>query len=560
MRDHPVAVLTHHFFTSLFDFGILSDEGTESLKRVLLGMLALAIAGGLLLMRVFMAKYGMLAEAPPEAYAREVVADHAFLMAVPMWIVAAAMSLVCQSLFPDETDFRILMAEPLSRLEVFAAKLAALLLFGGLFLVGSQFGLLPLAALTLIGAGKTGSFVLAAVAFAASSLAASLFAALGIVAVHGVLVLLASRGRLLAFSGAVRVVMIGGLILALPLVTRLPAAAGAFEAHAWWLAWAPPAWFAGLERWLLGDATRGLLAAQAMAATIGAIAIAVVAYVRLYRRFDRVTFQSAGRLRSRAGTHTIARWSRGAPVRGAVGRFVSVTIRRSVLHQGVVVGLLAAAGGLVLNSLLSANWGGDDAAANALVWTLLSAPMTMMFLSVPAIRLALSVPLDLRANWVFRMAEDVDGRAEVADASVRAVLVLAVALPIALIAPLQWWVLGDDCLAVLLVEAAIGWLLVEFLMADWHRVPFTCSYIPGKGFVPQMCVKAFASYVVFTFATGLMLRASLRHHGVAMVLASGFSVAAGALHMRRARRARQTSLLFEDQMPSDVTPLRLNAD
>ena len=215
-----------------------------------------------------------------------------------MWIVAGAMALVGQSLFPDETDFRILMAEPLSRSVVFAAKLAALLLFGGLFVVGSHLGLLPLAALTLIGAAKTGSVALAAVAFAASSLAASLFAALGIVAIHGLLVLLASRSRLLAFSGAVRIVVIGGLVLALPLVTRLPATAGAFEANAWWLAWAPPAWFAGLERWLLGDTTRGMLAAQAMAATIGAVAIAVFAYVRLYRRFDRVTFQSAGPVRS----------------------------------------------------------------------------------------------------------------------------------------------------------------------------------------------------------------------------------------------------------------------
>ena len=562
MRDRPAVVLMHHFFTSLFNVGFLSDDGAESLKRVLLGGLALVIAGGLLLTRIYMAKYGMLAGAPPEVYAAEVVADHAFLIALPMWIVAGAMALVGQSLFPDETDFRILMAEPVSRSEVFAAKLAALLLFGGLFIGGAHLGLLPVAALTLIGAAKTGSFVLAAVAFAASSLAASLFAALGIVAIHGVLVLLASRSRLLAFSGAVRIGLIGGLVLALPLVTRLPAAAEAFATHAWWVAWAPPAWFAGLERWLLGDATRGMLAAQAVVATAAACAVAVIAYVRLYRRFDRVTFQSSA-VRAAGRGPAVAEWRGRAPVRGAVHRFVSLTIQRSVLHQGLVVGLLAAAGGLVLNGLLNADWSEvrlDAAGADGVAWTLLWAPMTLMFLAIPAIRLALSVPLDLRANWIFRMAEDVDGRAEVADAGVRAVLILAVALPIAVIAPLQWWVMGDGLLAVLPVEAAIGWLLVEFLMADWHRVPFTCSYLPGKGFVPQMCVKAFASYVLFTFATGLMLRASLRHHGVAMVLALGFGVAAAALHVRRAHRARLTSLLFEEQLPTEVTPLRLNAD
>ena len=563
MRDHPAVVLTHHFFTSLFDLGFLSDEGAESLKRVLLGALALAIAVGLLLTRVFMAKYATLSGAAPEVYLREVVADHAFLMALPMWIVACAMALVGQSLFPDETDFRILMAEPLSRSLVFAAKLAALLLFGGLFLIGTHLGLLPLAALTMIGAAKTGSIVLAAAAFAASSIAASLFAAVGIVAIHGLLVLLASRNRLLAVSGAVRIALVGGLVLALPLVARLPGTAGAFEANAWWLAWTPPAWFVGLERWLLGDPTRSRLAAQAVVATVTAVVIAVVTYVRLYRRFDRVTFQAAAPAEAPGREPSVAAWCRGAPVRGAVHRFVSLTIRRSVLHQGLVVGLLAAAGGLVLNSLLSAGgWDGrrDAAASDALAVTLFWAPMTMVFLSVPAIRLALSVPLNLRANWIFRMAEDVEGRAEVGDASVRAVLTLAVALPIALMAPLQWWVMGHGLFAVLFVEAAIGWLLVEFLMADWHRVPFTCSYIPGKGFVPQMCVKAFASYVTFTAATALMLRVSLRHPVVALVLTVVFSVAAAALRIRRGRHARRTSLMFEEQVPTELTPLRLNAD
>lgn len=562
MRDRPEVVLTHHFFTSLFDFGLLSDEGAESLKRALLGSLAVAMAIGLLLTRVFMAKYAMLSAAPPEAYARAVVADHAFLMAIPMWIVASAIALVGESLFPDQTDFRILMAEPLSRSSIFAAKLTALLLFVGLFVAGSHLALSPLAALTMLGAAKTGSIVMAPLAYAASSIAASLFAALAIVAVHGLLVLLAPRARLLAFSGTVRSLLIGVLVLSLPLVARFPGTADAFAANAWWLAWAPPAWFAGLERWLIGDPSRGILAAEAAIATVIAVVVSVAAYVILYRRFDRVSFpgppgQAADWERS------LAAWSGRAPVRGAVRRFVSLTIRRSVLHQGLVVGLLAAAGGFVLNSLLNANWWhepSDARASRALVLTLLWAPMTMVFLSVPAIRLALSVPLDLRANWIFRMAEDVEGRAEVAAAGVRVVLALAVALPLALIAPLQWWVMGPGSFIVLLVEAAISWLVVEFLMADWRRVPFTCSYIPGKGFIPHMFVRAFASYVLFTLTTGLILRLSLTYQRAAIVVALCLSVAAAALSFRRAHKARQTSLIFEDELPSDVTSLRLNAD
>ena len=150
MRDRPEIVLTRHFFTSLFDFGFLSDEGAESLKRALLGSLAVAIAVGLLLARMFRVKYLVLSAGPVDDYARELLADHAFLMAVPMWFIAGAVALVGHSLFPDQRDFRILMAEPLSRLTIFTSKLASLLLFVGLFVAGTHLALLPLAALTMV--------------------------------------------------------------------------------------------------------------------------------------------------------------------------------------------------------------------------------------------------------------------------------------------------------------------------------------------------------------------------------------------------------------------------
>ena len=100
MRDRPEIVLARHFFTSLFDFGFLSDEGAESLKRALLGSLAVAIAASLLLARMFRVKYLMLSAGPVDDYARELLADHAFLMAVPMWFIAGAVALVGQSSFP----------------------------------------------------------------------------------------------------------------------------------------------------------------------------------------------------------------------------------------------------------------------------------------------------------------------------------------------------------------------------------------------------------------------------------------------------------------------------
>jgi hypothetical protein len=559
VRDTPEAVLTRHFFASLFDFGFLSADGAETLKRAMLGSLAVALAIGGFLIRVFGEKYSVLAAGSVE-YHLAVMADHAFLMAVPMWFVAAAIGLVGESLFPNQTDFRILMAEPLSRPTIFGAKLAALLLFGGLFVAGTHLALAPLAALTMF---RTGTFAISAAAFAVSSALASLFAALAIVAAHGGLVLFAPRGRLVAVSAAVRSVTIGVLVLSLPLLLRLPAAGRAFAADAEWLRLAPPAWFVGLERWLLGDARFSALAALAAIGTVSVLLVSVASYVLLYRRFDRVTLQPAVSRRADASDRSLARWSGRAPVRHAIGRFIAITIRRSPLHQGLVVGLLAAAGGFVLNSLLSAS-GWHDAIetrqTRALIKTLLWAPMTMVFLAVPAMRLAMWVPLDLRSNWVFRMTEDEGGRAEVAAANLRAVLGLAVAIPIALIGPLQWWVLGPSAIRILIVELSIGWLLVEWTMAGWQRIPFTCSYLPGKGFVPHMFVKGFASFVFFSVASVLVLRGSLAAPVAAIIFAAIFSGTAGVLSVVRARHAREATLIFEDELPTDISPLRLNID
>ena len=407
----------------------------------------------------------MLSAGPVDDYARELLADHAFLMAVPMWFIAAAVALVGHSLFPDQRDFRILMAEPLSRLTIFTAKLASLLLFVGLFVAGTHLALLPLAALTMVGAAKTGSILSAAIAFGLSSLSASLFAALAVIAVHGLLILFAPRARLLAFSGAVRGVLVGVLVLSLPLLARLPGTAQAFASDAWWLPWAPPAWFVGLERWLLGDGRHAALAAEAGIATVLVLIVSLASYLLLYHRFDRVMLQPVFS-RSEAGwSRSLDLWVGRAPVRHAIRRFVSITIRRSVLHQGLIVGVLAGAGGFVLNSLLSVSgWNEplDTRGRSPFILTLLWAPVTMMFLAIPAIRLALSVPLDLRSNWVFRMTEDVADRAEVAAANVRIVLTLGVAVPLALIAPVQWWVLGPSAAAIIALEALFGWLVVEW--------------------------------------------------------------------------------------------------
>jgi hypothetical protein len=560
--------LTRHFFAGLFDLGFLSDTGTESFTRMVLGCCVVFFSFGLLITRIFTAAHALLPSA--EAFRLALLANHAFLIAVPMWIVSFVTVLVGHSLFPDETDYRVLMALPVPRHLIFGAKLLALALFAALFILSAHVALLPLSLLM-----STGMFVgfpwpVQFSAYLVASLLASGFSVMAVAAVQGLLILTAPRGRLLAVSAALRSAMLCVLVIVLPLVLRLPAQAGSFANGSWWLYAAPPVWFLGVERWLLGDVSRGYvipLTAIAGAAVASAAALAVGSYVYLYRRFDRVLVQpvpAGARADRRVAWTRSARPVRSRPVFVAVRTFTRLTLRRSVLHQGILVAVSAAGAGLVANSLIGAGFAGWVAgggrAGAALVASVVWAPFALIFVASLAVRLALAVPIDQRANWVFRITEEDGARVEQLAAAVHTVRRLGVVVPLLLMAPLEAMVLGWDTIGVSAVALLCGWLLVEILMRHWDRIPFTCSYIPGKGFVPQSILTGFSSFVLFTTAGSGLAWFSAIGRPAALAFDAVLFASVLALRRRRLITWRGTPLAFEDQLPVEVSPLRLSLD
>src|SRR6185295_4339354 len=203
---------------------------------------------------------------------------------------------------------------------------------------------------------------------------------------------------------------------------------------------------------------------------------------------------------------------------------------------------------------------GDARSSRALSTAMVWAPFALMFVASLAVRLALAVPIDQRANWVFRITESDGARVEQLDAAVQTVRRLGVVVPVLLMIPLEGMVLGWGAIGVSAVALLCGWLLVEILMRHWARIPFTCSYIPGKGFVPQSILIGFSSFVFFTtVGSGLAWFTVLKRPG-AFVLDT--MVFAAVLVLRRYRLItwRGTPLAFEDQLPVEVNPLRLSLD
>ena len=120
----PFRHLTRHFFGGLFDFGVLSDAAAGSFARMLVMTSGVLAAAGLLIARIYAGKYASMSSfGNPDEFEALVMADHAFLTALPMWTVAFVTVLAGHAVFPDETDFRVLMALPVTRRLVFGTKL-----------------------------------------------------------------------------------------------------------------------------------------------------------------------------------------------------------------------------------------------------------------------------------------------------------------------------------------------------------------------------------------------------------------------------------------------------
>ena len=166
-----------------------------------------------------------------------------------------------------------------------------------------------------------------------------------VIAVNGLLLLIAPRDRLLSVSAALRSAMLAALVRRLSGVGRLPAPAGRFATGSEWLSFVPPAWFVGLEQVLLGTSKLHSSSSSLIGGLVLAITmlLAIGAYTMLYRHFDRVMQRPVAGLERRLSVTPGAfrRLRQRATSPTAVQQFTEITLGRSVLHQGIVVSLSA---------------------------------------------------------------------------------------------------------------------------------------------------------------------------------------------------------------------------
>jgi hypothetical protein len=111
-------------------------RGIVGLRRVLISAGAGVASVAMLLPRVFHKKFADLdAFSVPEPYRQALVADELLIVSLMAMLAAFVAALAAPSMFPDEVDYVSLTPLPLPRRRIFGAKLLALFVFAGAFIL-----------------------------------------------------------------------------------------------------------------------------------------------------------------------------------------------------------------------------------------------------------------------------------------------------------------------------------------------------------------------------------------------------------------------------------------
>jgi CubicO group peptidase (beta-lactamase class C family) len=240
-------------------------------------------------------------------------------------------------------------------------------------------------------------------------------------------------------------------------------------------AWSPSYWFLGLFQQLSGSPALPELADRAWAGLVTALLATSVAYTLSYFRTLRRIAEEPDIVPVRRRGLAVPRF--GDNVSTAIGQFSVRTLLRSRQHRMLLAFFLGIAFAFTIFFVRSP---GTHEFASTSAVPLLGASIIVVLLWIVGARIVFSMPMDLRANWIFRVAplgggprlQNARRRALIAGSLIPALLLSAVLL-FSLLSP----TLAAEHVTIL---ALVGLILCELCLAGKQKIPFTCSYLPGK--------------------------------------------------------------------------------
>lgn len=472
-----------------------------------------------------------------------------------MMLVAGLVAVISwDNIFPDRRDVMVLSPLPVAPHMILFAKLAA---------SGAVLGLAALAlnfasgiALPLL-LGGIPRFLLVLAAYWFTMIAASVFVYGSVLAVQGMTALLLPRRLFLQLSALLQlaafVIFLGAYFL-LPYLDT-PAAIAAAENQRM-LAWSPPFWFFALFNQLSGSLPRNLawLAERAWIALSLVIFAATLSLLLCYLRTMKKTVEEPDLVPGARGWHWVPRL--GTALETAVVLFSVRSLARSRHHRVAFAFYLAIVLALACSAVRTVL---TTPAPRPLTGDFLMETMVMMCLAVVGLRSVFALPITLKANWMLQVTQLRPSENYIA--ATRRAMALMAAIPVWICAALiafcfRPW---EQVAAHMTLLALLGSVLVDLSLIGVSKIPFACSYLPGKSNVQYMFWGFLVIFCPIAMASATQEQRLLQHPPQILWAFGALGTLAAALWALNRHQAKSAVLYFEELPPDVIITLGLSS-
>ena len=513
------------FFGRIFESELMSTGAPQ----IQLAVWVIAfLAGPSTMAPILMSKKYVWLVNNPQALHRSMEADRTLALMLSMIATGLITLVIWEGVFPDRRDGRILGVLPVRLRTFVVARLAALMaLFAMLVIAMTAFSSLAFGAVNATFGGAGGFYGRTLSHFAAAAgLEASVF--FGIIALQ--CALLNTVGILVAQRLAVllQIALVVG-VLQMPLLLPLLSMPNA-------PAWAP----------VIG---------------LGMCAMTLVFYGASYRRMMRLALEGTGASTARRSilhrlTPLAASITAFSPPARGVCAFALRTVVRSRRHRMILAGWVGLAVAIVASTLLPmvvrGGWNALDTPRPAL----LAAPLVFIALTLAGMRMLFAIPSEIRANWTVRTQQPMPIR-QALDGAVSALL--ACAIPAVLVAWISATLLWGPRVGAIhgVFCASLAFVLAQILAMGLDKVPFTCTYAPGKARFVRLWPVYLSLFSFYTYTMATLEATLLSGRGIYVGLAAILALGAVAAYERHRRAAAVPDLQFEGEPLETLTVLTL---
>ncbi len=563
---HQFKVLRRHFFREFLDNDLLSPGGDQhmGLLRALTVLVLLGVLLPVLKLFKYCYPYWNAVERDVQSWN-----DKCLFVTLSMIALAGVAVLNWDALRPNRRDQLVLGPLPVRPDTILAAKLAAFGMLLAVFAIAVT-GVAPFT-FTFVVYAPTQANLIDPLRFvgahAVASLASATFGFAAVLALQGVLIVIAGPNLFRRVSAWFQFSLVFGLAIALLLLPLITSAVEPLKAGRnplmWWL---PPMWFLGLYQWLGGaaDPDWTALARSSVIGVTASVVLALTTQVVSYRRqVGRLLESQDAGSRPLAPIRAIGSAVAGIisgrrPVERGMFAFTIQTLTRNSRHRLVIAASLAAGCALsviavVSSAFSSGSWGRPSADA------LLSVQLLLAFCVVLGLRLAAAMPSDLRANWMFRLLDP--GHPGPWMRGFRRAALWCGLLPLVLLQfPVNvWWLGWRVSLAHAVVGIVASQTILELVLLGFRKVPFACSYLSGGPPKARWAFYWFGSSTTAFALASIEARALQSPVSFGWFLGIGIAVLAGLVLYRNHRLGEGFGPQFDDESEWEFQGLNLTA-